>query len=276
MDLRETLEIMRYRHVIVLLSYALGAFALTSGELSSIRLLEILFGGFCLFASTYGYNYITDIEEDTLNKRPNPLSFINKNVYIRILLIFAVLGLLISYVIGTFTLVLAIIILIVGYSYSHGRIRFKRYGWLKTIILTFSWFLMFIYLSSAFSNISTVKILLVAVFFSTLSLCGMILRDIPDIEGDRKAGIRTVPILMGVKNTGLLMLTITLFQYAMLFSLLVIKSIPPLYLSLIVVLPLRGYLSYAVIKEDIKRAFLPSILSYPLTGVMLLISEAII
>ncbi len=187
--MKELLDFIRFR---ISLS---GLFLAVSGYLlfnqPDINLFFVALGSFFLFAFVYSYNNITDKEEDLKNRKG-----VNKYVYkngLKITIASGLIGILCSMFLSFYSIILSLIFLVTGFSYSHFRI--KRYCLIKNLYTAFLITQIFIFgvVDIVFSN----TLVFYYLFFYMIIFIGSVLSDIRDYEGDKITGINTLPVLLG-------------------------------------------------------------------------------
>jgi len=134
---------------------------------------------------------------------------------------------------------------------------YKRYFIIGNVVVAFSIAVQFILIilfeiynikqSSLQVNASFINIVLYyALFAFIINLIREIIKDIEDIEGDRKCGCKTIPIVMGILKTKII-LSILIFILIILLVLVLYRLsylfIVAVYLSIFMILPLL-YLLY--------------------------------
>jgi homogentisate phytyltransferase/homogentisate geranylgeranyltransferase len=222
---------------------ALMAFALTNnGQSVSIPtyLLSVLIGWFaCICGNIYivGLNQLEDVEIDLINKPHLPLA---SGEFSRfqgqfIVGITGVLAIVLALLGGPFLLGVVGISLLLGTAYSLPPIRLKRFPfWAAFCIFTvrgvivnlglflhFQWLLQFqgktwglfpeIIISNSSLRLLPLEIWVLTLFVLGFTLTIALLKDIPDIEGDRTYNINTFTVRLGGKtvfNFSLIVLTI--------------------------------------------------------------------
>ncbi|MDY6865241.1 MAG: UbiA family prenyltransferase [Halobacteriota archaeon] len=185
--------------------------------------------------SIYSLNRITDKEEDAINM-PERSAYIKDNELLVLILIIFSYGFAI--VLGLWISILSMPILLVplfsGIVYSvkiFSGVRLKDIPVVKSIIVSLCWAIGAAFLPPIDSGKSFIFISSVFYFFFLKSFINTVLFDVRDVEGDSKNGTRTIPILIGIPKTRLL--------------LLILQSL--LVLELIISLKLGFFLKYAPI-----------------------------
>jgi homogentisate phytyltransferase / homogentisate geranylgeranyltransferase len=222
---------------------ALMAFALTkNAQFVSIPtyLLSVLIGWFaCICGNIYivGLNQLEDVEIDLINKPHLPLA---SGEFSRfqgqfIVGITGVIAIVLAVLGGPFLLGTVGISLLLGTAYSLPPIRLKRFPfWAAFCIFTvrgvivnlglflhFQWLLQFkgktwglfpeIIISNSSLRLLPLEIWVLTLFVLGFTLTIALLKDIPDIEGDRTYNINTFTVRLGGKtvfNFSLIVLTL--------------------------------------------------------------------
>jgi 4-hydroxybenzoate polyprenyltransferase len=116
---------------------------------------------------------------------------------------------------GSVSFISSLLILFVGtfYSFRHDRdhfnIRLKSFFGLKNFLIGLGWGLL-VFLGS--NHFSSESVLITFLFFTLQVTIGSIIRDLDDIEEDRKNKISTFPIVLGLRNTALALQGINLLS----------------------------------------------------------------
>ncbi len=195
-----TLELLK-SSILVALSGALRihlAFLLLHIQSS---ILTCVAGGLIIY-TVYTLDRALGAEEDTVNRKE--LSGSNKKVGLGISLL--------AFMIGTYILAkegilaLAFIPFITGYLYSKGmkigRFVLKLKGGLgvKNIVVGLTWGIFIAGLAGTGCG-NMVPVVLVFIFFGVKLFINSAIYDFKDIKGDTLAGIKTLPVSLGVRKT---------------------------------------------------------------------------
>ncbi len=201
---------------------------------------------FLVVYSVYSLNRVTDQEEDAVNA-PERSIFVEGNE--RFLLAAAAVSYIVALVLGwlesPFAALILLFPIISGIAYSKnifsavGIPRLKDIFLVKSLIVASSWavcaaFLPVIYLSGNF-----IKLGFVFPFFFIKMFINTVLFDVRDVEGDALNGVRTIPVVIGIKRTRqvLLILQSSLLIWLVLFSELFSK-----YYVILIVSMIYGYI----------------------------------
>src|ERR687890_983928 len=171
--------------------------------------VSIVTGSYWLGLATYVYNDLTDFEVDKINKtnRPSVTGRVTKNQLIATVCLMFTIGLCLTASINVYTFGISIVFTALAIFYSHPKFKLKDKFALKTVITAAGAGLLSLLGGMAMLNLS-LPILYSAfaffIFYFILSPLG----DIADIKGDRSVGRRTFPIVLGIKLTLLIMLSV--------------------------------------------------------------------
>jgi 4-hydroxybenzoate polyprenyltransferase len=160
--------------------------------------------------SVYNLNRKTDEAEDAIN-REDRYSFTKK--YEKPLYLSAVLGsvlaLLLASLYGVSSFLLILTPFIAGILYSIPFLppnsdyrRLKEIPLAKNVVVTIAWAVPLTFLPLAVAHAPVTPATAInLVFFSSWAFIASTLPDIRDKEGDEKAGIRTIPVVIGIERT---------------------------------------------------------------------------
>ncbi len=175
---------------------------------------------FLVCFSVYNLNRKTDEAEDAIN-REDRYSFTKK--YEKPLYLSAVVGsglaLLLALLYGLSTFLLILTPFIAGILYSipflppnTGYRRLKEIPLVKNVVVTIAWAVPLTFLPLAVAHAPvTPSTGITLVFFVSWAFIASTLPDIRDKEGDEQAGIRTIPVVIGIERTLNLLTRINVF-----------------------------------------------------------------
>ena len=181
----------------------------SEGNFNPYVAVGIVAGSYWLGLATYVYNDLTDFEVDKINKTNRPMATgkVTKNQLTIIVCLMFAIGLCLTASINFYTFGVSIIFVALAIFYSHPRFKLKNKFVLKTAITAAGAGLLSLIGGIAMLNLS-LSIVYTAfaffVFYFILSPLG----DIADINGDRAVGRRTFPIVLGMKPTLMIMLSV--------------------------------------------------------------------
>jgi 4-hydroxybenzoate polyprenyltransferase len=166
----------------------------------------IYLAGFLVIYSTYTFDRASGSDEDKINRKE--LTSARKDV--------AVLVCLVSLMIGTFLLsrkglaFMAFMPFIIGYVYSKGvtignrKLKLKGNFGVKNLTVAITWGTFISGIALRWAD-SSIVLPVIFPFFALKSFINTVIYDFRDIKGDGAAGIMTLPIYLGEKNTRLLL-----------------------------------------------------------------------
>jgi len=181
----------------------------SEGNFNPYVSIGIVTASYWLGLAAYVYNDLTDFEVDKINKtnRPSVTGKVTKNQLIITVCLMFTIGLCLTASINFYTFGVSIIFTALAIFYSHPKFKLKDKFALKTVITAAGAGLLSLVGGIAMLNVS-LPILYSAfaffIFYFILSPLG----DIADIKGDRAVGRRTFPIVLGMKPTLMIVLSV--------------------------------------------------------------------
>lgn len=163
---------------------------------------------YCIALATYIYNDLTDYKIDASNNRKyghSSKDTYNKTLYATIGLFST--GLVLAYSINPATTVLAVFFTALAVSYSHPRIHLKDRFVIKTTVTAIGGLIASLMGSFATDNFNSLVLLASTIVFLVYFINGP-LNDIRDLKGDKEGGRRTIPIVLGISKSFLLIYSI--------------------------------------------------------------------
>lgn len=175
---------------VILSGYVLGGLA--NGQLVIAAVLVVVF----LNAAANALNDYMDYETDLMNRPERPLStgMVKRNTALMGSILLFVLGTACTYWLPYSAKLVAVgIALPIMVLYS---LRLKSLPLVGNISVASVLSLAFIFSGAAFGNVQ--PMIIPAVLAFGLTLARELVKDIADMEGDKKAGINTFPVLLGL------------------------------------------------------------------------------
>lgn len=208
-----------------------------------------------IYAIVYLYNYFTDVEEDKLNDSYNPVM---DDTYRRVIIAYIVFALAATVVIcleylGTLPLAVAGFFLLIGFLYSTPPFRFKKRFILKNVAIGLLWGPLLLVMTTSLTGTIALVDLVMVTFFGIISLMASIISDFRDLEGDREAGVRTVPVVLGIRGTAHYFLMWTIIQILVVVVPVALGYVSPIYLLVFLALPSRIRLVHSVYYDDLEE-----------------------
>jgi homogentisate phytyltransferase/homogentisate geranylgeranyltransferase len=169
-----------------------------------VDLLWTLLAGACVNVFITGINQVEDVEIDRINKPWLPIAAgdLSLEAAKRIVAVAAIAPLVMAATQGVTEVVAVAVALAVGWAYSCPPLRLKRYPALAAGSITFVRSLIVnlgVWLHIAGTPISAGVWALTAVTVP-FSFAIAVLKDVPDIEGDRRYGIKTFSVRLGPRT----------------------------------------------------------------------------
>ncbi|MCX8158198.1 MAG: UbiA family prenyltransferase [Candidatus Diapherotrites archaeon] len=236
----------------IYLSFGIALTALAFGFLISGKLDVGLF--LIVFLPTwslYLLNRITDKEEDLINKpeRKNIIETYNKTI-ICVIVITYLLAILLALRTNINLFFLLLIILFIGIIYSVkitklkkiiGYYRLKQIFLIKNITIAIDWALATAIIPVLYYNLPiNIQSIVLATFLFIRSNINTIVFDIPDVEGDRKHKVMTIPVKLGVEKTIYWMYILNTISLILIIFSVLIGILPNLAYGLLIG-PMMGY-----------------------------------
>ncbi len=158
----------------------------------------------------YSHNNFFDYEEDKVNKRKT----LKSKYLILVPYCFFFAGLLMIVNHHTHSIVFYSAPVILSWAYS--SLRLKKILFLKNLYTSLG--IVLIFLFGATFELLNKEVLVGACFVFFTILAAAICSDIRDLKGDKKAGVKTLPVVLGVEKTKVII--ISLLSLALLTSLI--------------------------------------------------------
>jgi 4-hydroxybenzoate polyprenyltransferase len=241
--------------VFIAACFAFGGIPSTNLLRLSIAILFCVLG----LASINSINQVFDVEIDKINKpgRPIPSKKLSKmQVFIISFSLSLCAGLLTIYL-GWEYFLIALAGLVIGGIYSLPQIYAKGNIYFSTVVIGVGYgILMFLVGWGVYRPIDTVPIWLI-VFLYVHEVFIVLCKDFPDVEGDQRAGIPTIPIIYGKARGAVLcfILYVTPLLFLLLFQhtgYLILNFYPTVILGIIFGTLIFGFCSF----EDKKYNYL--------------------
>ncbi|KAK7315353.1 hypothetical protein VNO77_33896 [Canavalia gladiata] len=210
-------------------------------------LLQVVIACFLFHVYSVGVNQLFDVEIDKINKPYLPLASgeYSFGTGVIITISFLILSLGFSWAVGSWPLfwtLFSLVVLTSGYSVNVPLLGWKRHGITATICIalqaTLSQIGYFLHMQNHVFKRPTVfprSQLFAIPFFGLLGIIISQLKDLPDIEGDRKDGVKNLAMLIGLKPV--FWTCISLLEIAYGVSIMVGLSSPYLWSKIITMWP---------------------------------------
>lgn len=151
---------------------------------------------FFISATSLILNDYFDLEIDRINapERPLPAGLVTEREVVLLSIVVAILGLITGYLISLEALLVVILVWAVGFLYNW---RFKKAGLIGNLMVSFSVGMTFIFGGIAVNKPFEAIIWFFAIILMLTDLGEEIAADAMDIEGDSRAGSRSLALVMG-------------------------------------------------------------------------------
>jgi len=178
-------------------------------QINTFPILDVILAAIAasiVMASGNIINDIYDIEIDKINRPLRPLTsnIITINQAYSLYISFVVLSIIISVFLNEIALAIVLFSILLLFFYS---IYLKRIPLLGNIVVAFLTGLVFIFGGVVVGNPSAA--IVPAVFAFLINLIREIVKDMEDCEGDKKAGVTTLPNRFGFQTSKILVLIIS-------------------------------------------------------------------
>jgi geranylgeranylglycerol-phosphate geranylgeranyltransferase len=170
---------------------------LALGEIPAFRDLILGFSSvFLISASSLILNDYFDLESDWINAptRPLPARLVTERDVVLLFIGVTIVGLAASAILSFVSLLVGLLAWTVGFLYNW---RFKKSGLLGNLMVSFSVGMTFIFGGIAVGKPLETVVWFFGILAALINLGEEIAADAMDVEGDRKAGSRSLPVLFG-------------------------------------------------------------------------------
>lgn len=239
--------------IIAIAQYCTAAFLIRTGTVDDIALLVLVASTVMIAAAGYIINDYYDVKIDYINKPDRVV--IGKTITRRYAILFHVLlslmgislGLAINWKIG---LVNAFSVFLL-WLYSNLLKRLPFVGNLAVAVLTGLSIMVVDFLYQVFNPL----IFIYALFAFFMTLIREIIKDMEDLKGDDTFGCKTLPIVLGIRQTKMIIYGIlVVFAATVVVSNHFYSALPFDYYVLLLFVPLT-FLLYRLIRADMKRDY---------------------
>lgn len=170
---------------------------------------NLLLSSFLLTFTVYSLDKLSNIEEDSISL-PERAGFISrhKKIFIYATVASYIIALSLAFLKNILALFVILFPLCMGliYSIKISNVRLKDIPALKNISIAASWAVVGTFLPLAVSSEHFPPIALIFYFVFIKCFINTVLFDVRDIEGDSVNGVRTIPVIFGLKKTKILLL----------------------------------------------------------------------
>ena len=213
-------------------AYACGAIATGQdlGGRMGFVILGVILAGPLLCGTSQAVNDWFDREVDAINEpdRVIPSGRMPGQWGLNIALAMSVLSLVAAWLLGPLIFSAAVVGLAFAWGYSAPPFRFKLNGWIGNGVVGFSYeTLPWLTAAVAVTGIApSTPSLMIAVLYGIGAHGILTLNDFKAITGDREMGIRTLPVLHGVRGAALIACAIMAAAQAGVVAILFVQGLP--------------------------------------------------
>jgi geranylgeranylglycerol-phosphate geranylgeranyltransferase len=170
-----------------------------------LTLGELIVTWYFVSLGVYVFNALSDVEEDRIDHPTRPLAAKSATISDawRIFVFSIAISFVTAFLVSVPCLVLMLTAFLLGVAYSHPSIRAKRRFGLKVVVSAAGAAIVSICSGVVAGNLDG-PVLFSALFFGMFSMVTLLLGDISDIPGDKAAGVRSIPVVIGPRNSILL------------------------------------------------------------------------
>jgi chlorophyll synthase len=209
--------------------WALGCGVVSSGAAPGQRwpmiVAGVLLAGPMVCGTSQAVNDWYDRHVDAINEpdRPIPSGRIPGRWGLYIAVVWTALSLLLATALGTWGFVAAIVGLVLAWAYSAPPIRLKQNGWWGNAACGLCYEGLPWFTGAAVMSASAPdwRIVMIALLYSVGAHGIMTLNDFKSVEGDKRMGIDSLPVLLGVGNAARFACLVMAVPQAVVFGLLV-------------------------------------------------------
>lgn len=249
------LKLTRFGNLIIIAfaQYFTAIFLIGSHTINDLRLFLLSISTMIIAAAGYIINDYYDVKIDYINK-PNRV-IIGKSITRRYAILFHVmlstLGILIGAFLSWGIAIINVTSVFLLWLYSNNLKRLAFIGNFTVAVLTGLSILVVDFLYQAEKSL----ILVYASFAFFMTLIREIIKDMEDLKGDHTFGCKTLPIILGIRKTKIVIYIILGLFCAVVATLNVFYNVLPLrYYLLFLFTPLM-FLLYWLFRADMKRDF---------------------
>lgn len=212
-----------------------------------------------------------DRDVDAINEphRPIPSGRVPGHWPVRIALFGTVLSLFVAAMLGVWVLAATCVALFFGWAYSAPPLRLKRDGWLGPAVCALSyeglsWFTGAAVMLGALPGTLIIAVLLL---YSVGAHGIMTLNDFKAVDGDRATGLRSLPVVLGVRNAALTACAVMALPQVAVIALLAGNALMPSALIVSALLAIQLLCMVRLLRDP--RKYAPW---YNATGILLYVS----
>ncbi|MDH4090480.1 MAG: geranylgeranylglycerol-phosphate geranylgeranyltransferase [Cyclobacteriaceae bacterium] len=249
------LKLTRFGNLVIIgfAQYFTAAFLIGKQSIYDFRLLLLSIATVAIVAAGYIINDYYDVKIDYINKPDRVV--IGKDITRRYAILFHVLlsalGILIGFYLSWAIATINLLSVFLLWLYSNFLKRLPFIGNLTVAFLTGS----AIYVVDALYRTHSSLVIIYAIFAFFMTLVREIIKDMEDLRGDNTFGCKTLPIVLGIRKTKLIIyLLIAAFSVVVVVLDQLMEVLPFRYSLLFLFIPLLWFLN-RLARADMKKDF---------------------
>jgi geranylgeranylglycerol-phosphate geranylgeranyltransferase len=191
-----------YRVTMFVWSLVIAYLLATDLKPNFVQLGELVVAWYFISFGVYVFNALTDVEEDRIDHpgRPIASSSVSISDAWKIFGASITIAFVTSLFISIPCLILVLTSFLLGVAYSHPSIRAKRRFPLKVAVSVSGAVIVSLCGGIVAGNLDG-AVYFSAIFFGLFAMVTLLLGDISDIRGDTAAGVKSLPVVIGVRNS---------------------------------------------------------------------------
>ena len=191
-----------YRVTMFVWSLVVAYLLATNLRPNFLTLGELVVAWYFVTFGVYVFNALTDVEEDRIDHPGRPLvsSSVSVSDAWKIFAASTAISFVTAFFVDPQALILVITSFLLGVAYSHPSIRAKRKFPLKVVVSVSGAVIVSICGGLVARNLDA-AVYFSAIFFGLFSMVTLLLGDISDIPGDTAAGVKSLPLVIGPRNS---------------------------------------------------------------------------
>jgi geranylgeranylglycerol-phosphate geranylgeranyltransferase len=191
-----------YRVTMFVWSLVIAYLLATNLKPNLLQIGELVIAWYFVSFGVYVFNALTDVEEDRIDHPGRPLA--SRSVPVQdawgIFVVAEGIGFATSLLVGIPCLIFVLASFLLGIAYSHPSVRAKRRFPFKVLVSVSGAVIVSICGGIVAGNLNA-AVYFSAVFFGLFAMVTLLLGDVSDIRGDTAAGVKSLPVVIGARNS---------------------------------------------------------------------------
>lgn len=226
-----------YRVTMFVWSVVIAYLLATDLKPNPVELVGLVLSWYFVSFGVYVFNALTDVDEDRIDHPSRPLasSSVSLSDAWSIFVASIAIGFVTSLFVGVPCLIFVLSSFLLGVAYSHPSIRAKRRFPLKVAVSVAGAFIVSLCGGIVGGNLDG-AVYFSAIFFGLFAMVTLLLGDLSDVRGDTIAGVKSLPVVIGERNSIILISFIPLLIASIGVAFFRMANLNPLFPVLIVVI----------------------------------------